>query len=30
LSIAEWSLAWFAVLALYAVWLGLRRESPVR
>ena len=26
LSIAEWSLAWFAVLALYAVWLGVRRR----
>jgi len=24
LSIAEWSLAWFAVLALYAVWLGIK------
>ena len=22
-SIAEWSLAWFAALAVYAVWLGL-------
>jgi protein dithiol:quinone oxidoreductase len=30
LSIAEWSFAWFAVLALYAVWLGLRRESHGR
>lgn len=27
LSIAEWSLAWFAALALYALWLGLRREQ---
>jgi disulfide bond formation protein DsbB len=27
LSIAEWSLAWFAVLALYAVWLGVRRTT---
>jgi disulfide bond formation protein DsbB len=26
LSIAEWSLAWFAALALYALWLGLRRK----
>ena len=26
LSIAEWSLAWFAVLALYAFWLGFRRR----
>jgi len=24
LSIAEWSLAWFAMLALYAVWLGIK------
>ncbi len=24
LSIAEWSLAWFAALALYALWLGFR------
>lgn len=24
LSIAEWSLAWFAILAGYAVWLGIR------
>ena len=30
LSIAEWSLAWFAVLALYAVCLGLQRESHAR
>ena len=26
LSIAEWSLAWFAALALYALWLGFRRR----
>lgn len=26
LSIAEWSLAWFAILAGYAVWLGIRRR----
>jgi disulfide bond formation protein DsbB len=25
LSIAEWSLAWFAALALYALWLGFRQ-----
>jgi len=30
LSIAEWSLAWFAALALYALWLGLRSETGVR
>ena len=28
LSIAEWSLAWFLVLALYALWMALRRRSP--
>ncbi|HWA38095.1 MAG TPA: disulfide bond formation protein B [Burkholderiales bacterium] len=27
LSIAEWSLAWFVALALYALWLALRRTS---
>jgi disulfide bond formation protein DsbB len=27
LSIAEWSLAWFVALALYALWLALRRIS---
>lgn len=27
LSIAEWSLAWFAALALYALWLALRRRT---
>ena len=27
LSIAEWSLAWFAALALYALWLGVRRGT---
>ena len=26
LSIAEWSLAWFAILAGYAVWFGIRRR----
>ena len=26
LSIAEWSLAWFAALAIYALWLGARRR----
>lgn len=26
LSIAEWSLAWFAALTLFALWLGLRRR----
>ncbi len=26
LSIAEWSLAWFAALALYALWLAFRRR----
>jgi disulfide bond formation protein DsbB len=26
LSIAEWSLAWFAVLALYALWLAFRKR----
>ena len=26
LSIAEWSLAWFAALALYALWLAARRR----
>ena len=26
-SIAEWSLAWFIALALYALWLGFRRET---
>lgn len=28
LSIAEWSLAWFAGLALYALWLGFRKRAP--
>jgi disulfide bond formation protein DsbB len=28
LSIAEWSLAWFAGLALYALWLALRARRP--
>ena len=27
LSIAEWSLAWFAVLAIYALWLCFRRPA---
>jgi disulfide bond formation protein DsbB len=27
LSIAEWSLAWFAVLAIYALWLGFGRPA---
>ena len=26
LSIAEWSLAWFLALAVYALWLGVRRR----
>ncbi len=26
-SIAEWSLAWFVALALYAAWLALRRDG---
>ena len=26
LSIAEWSLAWFAALAVYAFWLGVRQR----
>ena len=30
LSIAEWSLAWFAALALYALWLGLRYNKKRR
>lgn len=29
-SIAEWSLAWFAALALYALWLGIRSGSGGR
>lgn len=30
MSIAEWSLAWFVALALYALWLGIRRTgSPL-
>ena len=28
LSIAEWSLACFLALALYALWVGFRRRSP--
>src|SRR5262245_27804374 len=27
LSIAEWSLAWFAVLGLYAIWLAFRKKK---
>jgi protein dithiol:quinone oxidoreductase len=27
LSIAEWSLAWFAAFALYSLWLGFRRPA---
>jgi disulfide bond formation protein DsbB len=27
LSIAEWSLAWFVVLALYAAWLAWRSST---
>ena len=27
LSIAEWSLAWFVALALYALWLALRKDG---
>jgi disulfide bond formation protein DsbB len=27
LSIAEWSLAWFALLALYALWLAFRKRG---
>ena len=30
LSIAEWSLAWFAMLALYAVWLGIKGGTSGR
>ena len=30
LSIAEWSLAWFTALALYALWLGFRKGSAQR
>ena len=30
LSIAGWSLAWFAALALYALWLALRAGKAVR
>jgi len=28
LSIAEWSLVWFVLLALYALWIAFRRRSP--
>ena len=30
LSIAEWSLAWFAALAVYAVWLGFKPGTSRR
>ena len=30
LSIAEWSLAWFAGLALLALWIGFRRQALPR
>jgi len=30
LSIAEWSLAWFAALALYALWLAFRGRNAVQ
>jgi len=30
LSIAEWSLAWFAALALYALWLAFKRGAGGR
>jgi protein dithiol:quinone oxidoreductase len=30
LSIAGWSLVWFAALALYAAWLGLRNKNKQR
>ena len=30
LSIAEWSLAWFAALAVYALWLALRESAAVQ
>jgi disulfide bond formation protein DsbB len=30
LSIAEWSLLWFAALALYALWLGIRKGTARR
>ena len=29
LSIAGWALVWFVALAVYALWLGLRRNNPV-
>ncbi|HLX80699.1 MAG TPA: disulfide bond formation protein B [Burkholderiales bacterium] len=29
LSIAEWSLAWFVALALYAVWIAIRRRQAL-
>ena len=28
LSIAEWSLGWFALFFFYALWLALRRRRP--
>ena len=30
LSIAEWSLARFVALALFALWIGFRRQAPTR
>ena len=30
LSIAEWSLAWFVALAVLALWVGFRRQSPTQ
>jgi disulfide bond formation protein DsbB len=30
LSIAGWALVWFSLLALYAVWLAVRRSQPRR
>lgn len=30
LSIAEWSLAWFVALAVVALWVGFRRQSPTQ
>ncbi len=30
LSIADWSLAWFAALAAFALWLALRGRKPVQ
>ena len=30
LSIAEWTLLWFAAFVIYALWLGIRQVSSVR